>query len=80
MFQGDTTMPPLESRSTPHFMNAYHMMCEHCVARITEALKAKDLKFTVDLAGKTVSIDGCEHCAATAIHELEDLGFTPSLQ
>lgn len=56
------------------------MMCEHCVARITEALKAKDLKFTVDLAGKTVSIDGCEHCAATAIHELEDLGFTPSLR
>ena len=53
------------------------MMCEHCVARITEALKAKDLKFTVDLAGKTVNIDGCEHCAATAIHELEDLGFTP---
>ena len=56
------------------------MMCEHCVARITEALQAKDLTFTVDLAGKTVSIDGCEHCAATAIRELEDLGFTPSLQ
>ena len=45
------------------------MMCEHCVARITEALQAKDLKFTVDLAGKTVSIDGCEHWAATAIRE-----------
>ena len=56
------------------------MMCEHCVARVTEALRAKDLKFTVDLAAKTVCIDGCEHCAAIAISELEDLGFTPSPQ
>ena len=56
------------------------MMCEHCVARITEALKAKDLKFTVDLAGKTVNIDGCEHCVKTAMDELDDLGFTPKIQ
>ena len=48
--------------------------------RITEALKAKDLKFTVDLGSKTVTIDGCEHCAATAMGELEDLGFTPELK
>ena len=56
------------------------MMCEHCVARVTEALRAKDLKFTVDLAAKTVCIDGCEHCAAIAISELEDRGFTPRPQ
>ena len=31
---------------------------------------------------KTISVPDmmCEHCAATAIRELEDLGFTPSLQ
>ena len=56
------------------------MMCEHCVARITDALKAQELKFTMDLAAKTVSIDGCEHCVATAVNELEDLGFTPKVQ
>lgn len=55
------------------------MMCENCVKRITGALTAAELKFTVDLASKTVTIDGCEHCAATAVSELEDLGFTPKV-
>lgn len=55
------------------------MMCENCVKRITDALTAAQLTFTVSLAEKTVSIDGCEHCAATAVSELEDLGFTPEV-
>lgn len=52
------------------------MHCEKCVERITKALTAVDLKFTVSLAEKTVSIDGCEGCASKARSELEDLGFT----
>ena len=56
------------------------MMCENCVKRITNALTAAELKFAVSLADKTVTIDGCEHCLATALSELEDLGFTPEVR
>ena len=55
------------------------MMCENCVKRITNALTEADLKFTVRLADKTVTIDGCQNCVKTAVGELEDLGFTPEL-
>ncbi len=56
------------------------MMCENCVRRITTALEGAELKFTVSLADKTVTIDGCENCLKTALGELEDLGFTPEVQ
>lgn len=55
------------------------MMCENCVRRITEALTNVDLKFTVDLSKKIVTVDGCEQCTKTAMEELEDLGFTPEI-
>lgn len=54
------------------------MMCENCVKRITNALTEAELNFQVSLESKTVTIDGCEHCVATAVSELEDLGFTPT--
>ena len=38
------------------------MMCENCVKRITNALTEAELKFTVSLPDKTVTIDGCQHC------------------
>ena len=56
------------------------MMCENCVKRITNALTEANLTFTVSLADKTVSIDGCENCVKTAVGELEDLGFTPEIR
>ena len=56
------------------------MMCENCVKRITTALTDADLTFSVCLADKTVTIDGCQHCVATAMGELEDLGFTPEVR
>ena len=56
------------------------MMCENCVKRITNALTEAELKFTVSLPDKTVTIDGCQHCVQTAMEELEDLGFTPEMQ
>ena len=56
------------------------MMCENCVKRITTARTDAELKFSVSLADKTVTIDGCQHCLATAMSELEDLGFTPEVR
>ena len=49
------------------------MMCENCVKRITNALTAAELKFSVSLDTKTVTIDGCDNCVKTAVSELEDL-------
>ena len=56
------------------------MMCENCVRRITDALNGAELKFSVKLEDKTVTIDGCQHCVATAVSELEDLGFSPEVE
>ena len=56
------------------------MMCENCVKRITNALTAAELKFTVSLDAKTVTIGGCYNCVKTAVSELEDLGFTPEVR
>ena len=53
------------------------MHCDACVKRITNALNAAELKFSVSLENKTVTIDGCEHYLAIALREIEDLGFTP---
>lgn len=52
------------------------MHCENCVARITKALTAAELKFSVSLEDKTVTIDGCDNCVAKAKSELDDLGFS----
>ena len=51
------------------------MHCEKCVERITKLLTEEGLKFEVNLADKTVSIDGCDHCLKTALDALDDLGF-----
>ena len=56
------------------------MSCNHCVDRISKALTDADIKFSVDLETKTVTIDGCENCVSTAIEELGDLGFTAEVQ
>ena len=56
------------------------MMCENCVKRISNALQAAELTFTVSLSDKTVTIDGCQNCVKTAVGELEDLGFSPEVQ
>ena len=51
------------------------MHCERCVERIEKALKDTGIDFSVSLADKMVTVNGCEHCMSTAITELEDLGF-----
>ena len=56
------------------------MMCQNCVKRITNALNEAELKFSVELESRTVTIDGCQHCLKTAMEELEDLGFTPEVK
>ena len=56
------------------------MHCEKCVERINKALSAAELDFSVSLADKTVTVNGCEHCVKTAVSELEDLGFSAVVQ
>lgn len=51
------------------------MHCEKCVERITKILTEEGLSFSVNLATKTVTIDGCDHCLKTALEALDDLGF-----
>ena len=55
-----------------------------CVKRnvigAVNALTAAELKFSVSLDTKTVTIDGCDNCVKTAVSELEDLGFTPEVR
>ena len=51
------------------------MHCERCVARITKLFTEEGLDFSVSLADKTVTINGCEHCVETALEALDDLGF-----
>ncbi|MEE0132938.1 MAG: metal-binding protein [Treponema sp.] len=54
--------------------------CPKCVERITKALEEDKLTFFVSLEDKTVAIDGCQNCAATAIATLDDLGFTATIR
>lgn len=53
------------------------MMCDHCVSRINEALTKAGLEHQVNLAEKTVIVEGCESCARQAAEILDDLGFDP---
>ncbi len=53
------------------------MHCNHCVARIDNALSEVGIAHEISLEEKIVTIDGCEHCLKTAMTEIEDLGFTP---
>ena len=62
-----------------HKINVPDMHCENCVKRINNALNETGIKFSVDLESKAVTVDGCEHCLKTALSELEDLGFTPTV-
>lgn len=56
-------------------LKAEDMHCGKCVERITKALDKAGLEFEVDLESKTVSIDGCDQCVATAREIMDDLGF-----
>lgn len=56
-------------------LKAEDMHCEKCVERINKALNEADITHEVNLAEKTVTIDGCEHCVKTAIEVMDDLGF-----
>lgn len=52
------------------------MMCEGCVARIDKALTAASIEHKVDLATKTVTIEGCANCEKKTVEILDDLGFS----
>ncbi len=54
---------------------AEDMHCEKCVERIDKALGKAGLDYEVSLEHKSVTINGCDQCVATAKEILEDLGF-----
>ena len=56
-------------------LNVPDMHCSKCVERITNALNAAGLKFTVSLEDKTVAIDGSAADVEKAKAELDDIGF-----
>ncbi|HIV21071.1 MAG TPA: heavy-metal-associated domain-containing protein [Candidatus Scatomorpha stercorigallinarum] len=56
-------------------LNVPDMHCSKCVERITNALNAAGLKFTVSLEDKTVTIDGSAADVEKAKAELDDIGF-----
>ena len=47
---------------------------------IGKTREAAGIKHSIDLETKTVTIDGGENCVKTAIEELDDIGFTATLQ
>ncbi|MEF9970703.1 MAG: heavy-metal-associated domain-containing protein [Oscillospiraceae bacterium] len=55
------------------------MRCENCVARISKALNAEKLNFSIDLAAKTLSLEGGASEAKLALQRLDDLGFDAKL-
>lgn len=61
-------------------IKAEDMHCEKCVERITKAMTNAGLDFSVSLADKTVTINGCEHCVKSALEILDDLGFEGVVQ
>ncbi len=52
------------------------IMCGGCVARIEKGLQEAGVDASVSLQDKTVTVNGCEKCAAKAVGVLEDLGFS----
>ena len=59
-------------------LNVPDMHCNHCVERITKVLTDANLKFTVDLDTKSVTLDGTDADVETAISEMDDIGFESS--
>ena len=56
-------------------LNIDGMRCGGCVARIEKALTEVGITHTVSLEAKTVTVEGDDAVVATAMEEIEDLGF-----
>ena len=63
-----------------HTFNVPDMSCGHCKMHIENALKdwGKASGWTVDLAGKKVTVDSDERSESVA-RIIVDVGYTPSL-
>ena len=51
------------------------MHCEMCVKRVTKALNAEGLDFSVRLEDKTVTVNGSDEDVQKAVKALEAIGF-----
>lgn len=52
------------------------MNCEHCAAKIENALAETALKYTVDLSRKAVIIEGTQDDVMKARGVIDEIGFT----
>jgi len=51
------------------------MHCEMCVKRVTKALNAQGLDFSVSLPDKTVTVNGTDEDVQKAVKALDEIGF-----
>lgn len=51
------------------------MHCEKCSERISRVLEAAGLDFSVNLADRTVTVNGDEASVSAAVSEMDDIGF-----
>ena len=51
------------------------MNCDHCVSRISKALKEQELNFKISLGDKTVEIDGDDTAVKAAVAALDEIGY-----
>ena len=55
------------------------MSCNHCVQRIGALLNELQVKHTISLENKTVTVDTENVELAKVIDELDDIGFTATI-
>lgn len=51
------------------------MHCEHCGVRVSRALDEQGIRYQVQLADRTVSIEGSEAEVLKAVEALDDIGY-----
>lgn len=56
-------------------LNVPDMSCDHCVKRISEALKDIGAVFRVVLAQRIVEVSGDDQALQAAIAALDDIGY-----
>ena len=60
-------------------LNVKEMSCNHCVQRIGALLDELNVKHTISLEEKTVSVDPTSMDIINVINELDDIGFTATI-
>ncbi len=56
------------------------MLCESCLARISEAFWREKIKFSASVNTRTLSVEGDESVVLKALALLKDMGFDAARQ